>query len=358
MADDVDDDLEVLVEGARFTGWQTVGVSRQLEAASGSFTVGAAPRSPLPIRAGQEVTVRIGGRVVLRGFVDVVNVRGSSSERTLEVSGRDRTADLVDCSELSEPGWWEEIDLQRLVELIATPFAVEVRSLLEQEVDPFLRFARQSGESAWSAIERACRLRGVLAHSSGDGALVLERAGRSLADANLQEGRNVLSWAVQTNTRQRFASYVVRAQSRGTDEFFAEQAALIEGHAEDPAVERFRPLLVLAEGPLEFENTQDRARWEATVRAARSQTVSLVVQGWRQTEGGRPWELNELTQVLIPGAGLDQVLLVNGVRFTRDQDAGELTELALTRADAYDPQPEVDPDDDLGFDEVDEEGGF
>jgi prophage tail gpP-like protein len=349
------DELELLVEGRAFTGWERVEVARSMEAASGTFEVQVSDRDPLPIRAGQEVTVRLAGAVVIRGSVDLVQVRGSARERALVIAGRDRTADLVDCSELTEPGEWHDIDLQRLVELIAAPFGVEIRSLLEEELEPFLRFARQPGETAWSAIERACRLRGVLAHSSGDGALLLERPGRNLADVALIEGRNVLEWAAETNLRQRFSHYVVRAQHPGADEFFADQSALVEGTADDEGIERFRPLLVLAEGALAFESAKDRAAWEATVRAARSNTVSIVVQGWRQRPDGRIWTLNELSHVVLPGAGLDQVLLVNELRHSRDLEQGTLTEIGLTRRDAYSPQPDVDEAEELQFGDEEEQ---
>jgi prophage tail gpP-like protein len=355
MGDVRGDELELLVEGQRFTGWEKVEVARSMEAASGSFQLEVSDRGGLPVRAGQEVTVQLAGTVVVRGHVDEVQARGDAESRSLIVAGRDRTADLVDCSELTEPGEWADIGLVRLVELIAAPFGVEIRNLLPEEPDPFVRFARQPGESAWSAVERACRLRGVLAHSSGDGALLLARPGRTLGGVDLVEGRNVLSWEVSTSQRQRFSSYVVRSQAPGSDEYFADQSALVEATAEDAGVGRFRPLLVLAEGALVFENAQDRARWEATVRAARSSTVGLVVQGWRRAADAPVWDLNELAHVVLPGAGLDQVLLVNELRFRRNLEDGTTTELGLTRADAYDPQPVVEEEDDWFGDDAGDE---
>lgn len=352
---DVPDELELLVGSSRFTGWERVEVTRSLEAASGSFSLEVSDRDPLPVREGQEVTVRLAGTTVVRGHVDRLLVRGDAQGTTTVVSGRDLTADLVDCSELTEPGEWFDVGLVELVSLIASPFGVEVRSLLEEEPSPFSRFARQPGETAWSAVERACRLRGVLAHSSGDGALLLERPGRASAAAELVEGRNVLAWAVERDLRQRFSSYVVRAQSPGTDDFYADQSALVEATSEDLGVERYRPLLVLAEGALVFENARDRARWEATVRAARGATASVTVQGWRQVPDGPAWDLNLLVRTRLERARLDQVLLVNGLRFSRDLEEGTTTEVDLTRRDAYDPQPEVEPDED-GFFLEDEEG--
>jgi len=353
-ADVEGEELELLVGGRSFTGWERVEVSRSLEAASGSFALEVSGRG-LPIRDGDEVEVRLASTVVLRGFVDEVRRRGTATERVQNVAGRDRTADLVDCSELSEPGEWRDLDLQQLVELVAAPFGVPVRSLLEEELEPFRRLARQSGDTAWTVIERAGRLRGVLVHSDGLGGLVLERPGRTLADVELVEGRNVLQWDDRQTSRDRFSSYVVRGQFPGSDDFYGVAASSIEATAADPSIARFRPLLVLAEGAVVFQDAADRARWEATVRAARAHTLELVVPGWRQNVGGRPWALNELVHVLLPGAPLDEVLLVNDVVFAKSLEEGTTTTLRLTRRDAYDPRPEVDPADEFEFDE-DEEG--
>jgi prophage tail gpP-like protein len=352
-----EEELELVVGGRKLVGWEAVEVALSLEAASGTFQVKASGAVPSPLRVGEEVEVRVGGELLVRGHVDELEARGDARSRSLSASGRDRSADLVDCSDLSEPGEWLDVDLQRLVELLAEPFGVEVRSLLEEEVEPFSRFARQPGETAWSAVERACRLRGVLVHASGDGGLVLERPGKNLADVAIIEGRNVLAWSVRESGRQRFQRYVVRSQVQGADDFYGEQAALVEATAEDPGVERFRPLLVLAEGALAFEGAQDRARWEASVRAARAAVVTVTVRGWRQKPGGRLWRLNELSHVVLSGAALDQTLLVSELRLTRDREQGSLSELSLIRADAFDPKPEVDPDEDVGWGE-DEEGGF
>lgn len=351
-----EEELELVVGGRKLSGWEAVEVSLSLQAASGTFDVQASGAVPSPLRLGEEVEVRVGGELLIRGHVDQREARGDARSRQLRAGGRDLTADLVDCSDLSEPGEWLDIDLQQLVELLARPFGVDVRSLLEEELEPFVRFARQPGESVWSMIERACRLRGVLVHSSGDGGLVIERPGRNFADVALIEGRNVLAWAVHENERERFQHYVVRAQVSASDEFFGDQAALVEGTADDPGVGRFRPLLVLAEGALAFEGAQDRAQWEASVRAARAQVATCTVRGWRQRPGGRLWRVNELSQVVLQGAGLDQTLLVSEVRLTRDREQGSQAELSLVRRDAFDPQPEVDPDQGLEWGEDSAEG--
>lgn len=366
MADSNDirgDDLVLEVNGNAFTGWESMTIGRSIEAASGSFTFQSSSRLPWPIRPGDEVVVRLGTEALLTGYVDDLGAEGDKSETRYRVAGRDRTADLVDCSEITDPGEWIGLTLIELVRAIALPFGVRVRAEANPD-EVFALFTRQSGETAWSAIERACRLRGVLAYSTGDGELAIARPASGNAQTELATGRdgNVESWSVRVSNRERFSSYVIRGQRPGDDDAYGDAVIGIEGSARDDAIGRFRPLLVLAEGSLTFESATDRAGYEATFRAARAAEVRVKVAGWRQVPvTGRPWRVNDLVSVRIPEAQAEQSLLVKEVRFARDKQSGSETTLTLTRRDAYIPQPIVDTDAEalaelLGTDE--DEGDF
>lgn len=339
------DEIELLVDGQAFTGWESMSVERALGAIAAQFTLGVADRNPYPVRPGQQCTLRAAGLVLVTGYVDAITVQGTArGGRSFQVSGRDRTGDLVDCSELSDPGEWSDVSLLELVTELAAPFGVPVRAALEDLGAPFLLFRRQPGESAWSAIERACRLRAVLVFSSGDGELVLDRPATTSAVAQLVEGETILEWLLEVDHADRFRDYYVRGQS--TDEFAGELAAEVAGQATDPSIGRFRPLLVLAEGALTFEDAEDRAAWEATVRASRAARITCRTQGLRQGRGGPLWAVNQLVPVRIPTAAVNRRLLISGVKFRRDS-SGTTTELVLVRPDAYRPQPVVEDFDDL-----------
>lgn len=336
------DELELLVEGKAFTGWEQMTLARALDAVAAQFQLIVADRDPYPIKVGQECSVRIAGQVVLTGFVEASRKKVGARGRELTVAGRDKTGDLVDSSELTDPGEWSDVTLAELAQFIADPFGIEVRALFTEELDPFLVFRRQPGETAWSAIERACRLRGVLAFSSGDGALLLDRPASSAAVTPLVEGENILEADVVVDHSDRFQHYLVRGQQSGSDDYSGPLAAEIEGEATDVAIRRFRPLLVLADGALTFDDAEDRAGWEASVRAARSGRVEVLVQGWRQVPATGPvWTINQLVPVRIPSSRVNRRLLVDAVTFERGAE-GTTTLISLTRPDAYKPEPLVE----------------
>lgn len=349
------EEITLEVDGQVYRGWEKLELVRSLEAISAAFSLAVSSRLPWPILPEQEMVLRLGDDVLATGFMDEFAQRGGDELTSVEVRGRDSTADLADASATNEPGEWRDLIIHDLLPQIAEPFGVRVDVRPQRfNQEPFARFALQTGETAYSAIERACRLRALLPYSTGDGVLRVERpAARSVpTEVALVEGENVSSYELHISRRERFATYIVRGQIGGSDEFFGDNVILVEGRATDPLITRFRPLLVVAEGAVTMQEAEARAQWEATFRAARAAQLTVEVQGLRQERLiGRPWSINERVPVRIPSVQLDSEMLISGVRMTQDPEAGQITVLTLTRPDAYTPKPEVtredDPFDDL-----------
>lgn len=342
--------LELEVEGNLFTAWSNVEVTRALDAISGSFSVSVnpTPRVAWPIRPGNEVRVLVGDEVLLTGYVDAFE--GSSTKtggRTVTVSGRDRTADLVDCSAVNDPSQWLNRQLDQIVKDLAAPFGVGVLNRKGKQ-EPFELFKVNPGESPWTAIDRAARLRATLVYSDGNGDVILSSPGTDTADADLVEGPegNVLSSSVSLQNQQRFAEYRIVGQQRGNDQGWGASSAGVEGRATDPEILRFRPIVIVAEGQVDIAAARARAEWEAITRAARGANLEIVVQGWRETPdlNGRLWAVNRLVFVVLPSWQIKGTMLIRGVRFSRTRESGHLTTLSLVRKDAYTAKPIVDAD--------------
>lgn len=348
-------DLELLVDGRAFSGWEDMTIGRSLDALSASLSLTVSDRSPFPIRPGQACEVRVGAETVLTGYVDLLDYQGSpEGGRTLTIQARDRTSDLVDCSDLTEPGEWVNVSLLELAQEIALPFDVEVRALYdESQVARFDLWRRQPGETAWASIERALRRRGLLGFSDGEGVLLIDRPASNAAAVALVEdelGRgNVERWRISVDYRSRFSRYLVLGQSFGVDGFSGQVAAEIAGEAFDEKVARARPLLILGDSAMLPDDAEDRAAWEASIRAARSERLEVDLASWEQVPG-RLWKVNETVAVRIPSADLDTTLLVDQVVLTRTADRTQAS-LGLTRPDAYRAEPIVEAFDDfLGSD--------
>lgn len=331
--------VQILIEGQDFDGWKSFTVDRSVEAAAGSCELSFAGAPLGSIRPGHRIRIGLQDRALLTGYLDAVQAQ--LSQRAWSAQGRDATADLVDCSAMNRPDGWARVTLNAIVSFLAGPFDLPVRTLNDPG-EPFPLFKIQPGETAWEAIERACRLRGFLAFPDGAGGLVLWSApARERASVQLVEGRNVQEASIELAMGERFQRYTVRGQGFGVDELPAEYSAGVEGKAFDLDVQRRRELLVLAEGAVVPLIAQLRAEWEATVRKARSTRLQVTVPGWREQARGPVWDLARLVSVRLPSFGLGGWFLISAVRYSFSPEAGATTDLTLTAPDAYLPQPDV-----------------
>lgn len=332
------ENVTLTVDGVAFSGWKSATVLRSIENIAGGFELTVTERWPgqqeaFAIPTGASCTVALGGDVVITGYVDETEPSYDADRHGVTVRGRDAAGDLVDCAAIHASGEWNDRLLDAIVRDIARPFGIPVRA----ETDlgkPFKKFAIQPGETAFEAIERACTHRAVLPVSDGAGAVVLTRAGAAGAATRLVFGENILAARGHNSDRDRHSEYIVIGQQPGNDFVYGEAAAAPEGRAIDPAVTRYRPLIVHADASVDFAAAADRAIWESVVRAGRARRALVTVQGWRDGDGAL-WRPNTRVSVADPWLAIDQKLLIATVAHTLSDDGGARTELTVTRPAAF-----------------------
>lgn len=343
------DIVSLTVGGRVYQGWQSISILRGIEAISGRFNLSLTERWPgqptvWPIMPGAECTVKIGDETVITGHVDGADPRFDDSSHDVQVRGRDRTGQMVDCSAVHSPGEWSNIRLSRLAAILATPFGISVTT--DADVGDAFQpvFKLQPGETAFEALDRACRMRGVLPVSDGQGGLVLSKPGQTRCSTALEHPGNVKSASLQNSIIDRYRTYIVRGSQNGTDFLEPEQSAAVEARATDAGATAGRTLIVIAESAVDLAAAKKRAQWEATVRAARAVSVQVTVQGWRQGNG-ELWPVNALVNVDLPWLRLSGDMLISELTHTLDE-SGTQTQLTLRRPDAFIPEPEKPVDND------------
>lgn len=334
-------ELVLTLAGETFAGWTDLSVTRSMEAAAGGFVIEyAAPKRPgWRIAAGQRCTVTLAGKPVIAGWIDAVRHRYDASDHVLTVSGRDASADLVDCTALHRPAEWRGLALLDLVRTLAQPFGITAAA--EVDTGPaFEVFRLEPGETAWEAIERACRLRGCLAMPAGDGSLVVTRAGESGAASGLLTGGasgNVKLFEFSEDHSDRFSEYRIFAQRPGDGDGQPADFAHVAGATLDPAVKRYRPLVLPAEDAADPVAALARAQWEAAVRRARGTRARAIVVGWTDS-GGELWRPNTKVRHRDPWMG-DGEWLIATVAYGLSDEGGTATELELVPPEAYLTEP-------------------
>lgn len=337
------DRVELLVGGKSYAGWKSVGVTRAMDASTGSFTLTLTDRwqgqdTPWPIVPGDECEVRLGGDTVITGYVDIWKPSFTKDDHSINVQGRDKSADMVDSSAVHSPDEWRDLDVLALAKILAAPFGVKVRADVAVG-ERFRTVKLQQGETAFEALERHCRQRKLLLMPDGLGGLLITRAGSERAETPLIQGVNIKQAEGTVDFSQRFSRYIVRAQAGFSFETDGEGEAHIEAQVSDSSVSRTRPLLLVAETGGTMASARERATWEANVRIGKSASIEVTVAGWRQRPGGALWKPNLLVSVDASWLRINGDMLVRQVTYGMDKQGGQICQLSLVSPQAFAPEP-------------------
>lgn len=338
-------DIELLVGGQAYRGWTSVSVTRAMDAAAGAFSLSFSDSDPENVSSyfvtpGAECVVKVDGEVLITGYLDQVSPTFGARQHSINAQGRDRTADIIDCSAVHRPDQWSNLDVLALARILCKPFGIPVSA----EVPVGEKFASvklQQGETAFEALDRHLRMRKLIAMPDGAGGLLITRTGRDRSEVPLVQGRggNILSASGKLDSSARFSDYFVKGQAGYSDDTDGETEAHIEGRVRDPGVGRYRPKLIIAEAGGTGGSAIDRATWECNTSIGKATSASITVQGWRQKPGGRLWLPNMLVAVRSPWLRMDGLMLIRQVVYSRDVTGGTTAQLEIVSPQAYEPEP-------------------
>jgi prophage tail gpP-like protein len=341
-----DHNVELLVDGMAYSGWTTVDIERGIDQMTGTFALRLAAKERTgaedwPIGEGAECRVMLAGAPLITGYIDSFIRFVSPEERGIDVRGRDRTADLVDCSAIHKPGSWRGRKLEQIAAELVKPFGIAIE-LSGETGAAFPKFALQQGETVFAAIERMCRYRGLVAWSAGDGVLRIGNPDGGGSIGLLAEGENVIAASGTRAVSDRFSDYIVKGQAAGSDERNGAAVAQVQGEARDPAITRYRPLLIIGEEQSDQAALKKRAAWEAAVRSGRSQPAQITVPGWLMANG-QPFAHGMRATCDVPSAGIFGSLLIERLSFSRDAESGTVTTFELVPPEAWTQLAEPEP---------------
>lgn len=340
-------DIQLEVDGIAYSGWTSVEIERGIDQIAGSFSLTLASRERTvaedwPIADGAECRVTLAGEVLITGFVDRLTRFLDPEARGIEIGGRDRTCDLVDCSSVHSPGSWVNRRLEEIAAELTEPFGIDIDLMGQSTGAPFAKFALQQGETVFNAIERMARYRGLVAWSIGDGTVRIGNPDSGDLLGYFNEGANVVAASGSRQSRDRYSDYIVKGQASGSDDRNGAAVAQVIAQARDEGVSRYRPLVIIGEEQSDRASLEQRARWEAAVRAGRATPAQIVTPGWLDAFGS-PLAIGLRARCDVPSADITGELLVERVAFSRDAENGTQTTLDLVPPEAWTRLPEPEP---------------
>ncbi len=330
-------EVTLTIDGKRHVGWTAARIHRSLDAMTGAFELSLTRRErtedePRTIAAGAACTLSVDGETLISGWIDRVSPSRAKDSHSIAVTGRDRAADLVDCSAIASPGSWRNASMESIVRALVQPFGLAVH-FTASTGRPIRKFAIQPGETVQAAIERLCRFRGLIYFSRADGSIEIGSPATGASIGRLIEGDNILEISADHDVSDRFGTYLVKGQAHGDDEANGRAVAQIKAQAKDAAVTRYRPLLIVAEDQGDKAALEKRAAWEANVRAAKGQTANVTVQGWTGPDGAI-WRPNSRVDLSSPATYIESTMLIVAVDLMRDEQ-GTVAILTLNRPEAW-----------------------
>ena len=332
-------DIVLAIDGINHTGWKSIAVTLSIESLSGAFQLtmtdkwnnpsglGSAPQ----IKPGDKCTLSINGEVLITGYIDAINLSYDANSHSIRVAGRDKVGDLIDCSVIGQ-SQYKNLKIDEIITRISAPFGVSVSAKVD--TGPIVPvFNVEQGSSAFECVQKLCKMRRCLALSDSKGGIVITRSGDEMLATPLIEGQNILSATGDYDFTARFSEYLCKGQRQGTDNLDAKAIAENFAVVKDANIDRYRPILYIAEGQANEKDCRERAQFEASIAQGKSRRYRIVVAGWTGADG-KLWTANSMVQLTSPLLGVADSLLIVSCLFRLD-DGGELTELELTSREAY-----------------------
>jgi len=329
------------VDGKLYGGWKDIEISRSLEQCAGTFELSVTDRWPQQeqsrqIPPGRPCRVLVNTAPVITGYVDDVEVAYDAVGHTYRATGRDKTADLVDCCPPST-----QIKSAGLVDLArrwAALFGIEVVVAVSGNLAKVPNFKSDEGETCFEMLERLARANAVMLTTDGWGRLVITRAGTAKAAVGLKLGGNLKKLTMSSSMKERFSVITVKGQSGGSASWNGSANAQAKGSATDSRVPRYRPLTLVAEQE-EYGSATTRARHEVAIRYGKGHKVTATVNGW--FAGSELWRHNTLVDLLGDKGAVLKTLLIVGVTYKLSDADGWIADLTLSPKEAYDLIPEA-----------------
>jgi len=341
--------ISISVNGLAFENFTSATVKIALDEISGSFlfTAVSTEGQRLPFENGDACKILVNGQAVIDGFIEKLDYSYSDQAHSINVSGRDKTADLIDSTingiKLSPPISLKQAIKKVLSDIGATAIdvidSVGVQNFSKAEE----KLSGSVGQNAFEFCEQLARKRQVLLTRSAGNIEITNGSGidsgASVQNLIDSDTNNILSASVSYDLTQRFGKYIVKSQLNPValnyaGETPAQEVTQQSGQTVDKNVRQSRQLVIKAENSSSSEQARKRAIWSANIRKARGRIYSCTVEGFENSVGNL-YSPNQLIQVADEFAEISAKMLLNSVEFTFDVEGGSNSNLSFVDSNAY-----------------------
>lgn len=347
------DAVTIIVNGTEYTDFTEVSVTKSIETLAGTFMfrTTSTPNIDFPLKVNSEVQIIVENEQVINGYIEKLHIDYSASQHFIRVSGRDRTADVIDStvggtetSEFNMP--INGLSLTQITRRLLDKFNLfNIQVIDDADTEPFKQdiVAAEYGTTLFEFLNKYAKKRQVLLTTNGQGDLVYTRAPILTFSTPLllskTEPSTILRGSIYFDNTRRFNQYICSSQDNPSAYLdtskLPKNIAGSDGKATDNEVRtsriyHFESDSSSSQGPL-----PGRAKWEANFRKSQAIKWTYTVQGHVAKNDNEIWKPGGLVLVVDGFASLNSYLLISSVEYRFSLTEGSRTTLRLLDKDSF-----------------------
>jgi prophage tail gpP-like protein len=310
--------VTVVLGGQSFRGWSDVSITMAVNVAARSAQLTISDFSgAMPFLPGTPCTLLAGGDLLITGYVRDCNPSHDGNSHQVKLGIYSRAIDAVEASIDHPTGFVKDKDLVG----IAKEFDTSGVGISANESFPTEKASVvNTGQSLFYHLEPLARSHGAFLYDTPEGELRIAKKprGRHAGALSIGNGGNIISASAALTEAGRHSPVIVRGQSsRGV----GAGATRIEGRANDAAVMRNRPRVIVHESEATSGKLKERAERQVRRAAGLGRSAQVVASGWRDA-GGMIFEPHFLIMLNDPRIYCDQVMGIQSVTLSQSISAG------------------------------------
>ena len=364
----VDNNLEIDINGQRFTGFTYASVARSMDALCGTFFFSTTVKEDADgliangLKMDDKVEIFIDDQKVMTGYIEELSIDAGVNSHELSFGGRDITSDIIDSSmpTFSELSFKNFQDLIQMVLVTAKIDVKVINSLTKQDLDT-LNFDAFGGDgkapdlnmTIFDFFDHFAKQKQVLLLTNENGDLVITREESKVSPGALtcktnNNNNNIISASVNINTYERFSKVNISSQdTNAVDKNLINQDAF----ATDSQIRKSKQQRIFYPNKNTDPNAlQNMSQWHVNMYKAKGTRYSTVTQGYyAQPVSELLWEINTLVDVEDDLTTVKGQYLIEGFSFTKDVDSGSITRLNIVNKGSYSVKKEIEITKETGF---------
>tara|TARA_R110000782_G_scaffold175604_5_gene266750 strand:+ start:92 stop:1009 length:918 start_codon:yes stop_codon:yes gene_type:complete len=303
--------IQIKANGKIYSGYEKLTISKSMSSIGDTFTLDMFKGDEININGNDLIQILNDDVLFFTGFVDSYNLGISNTKKPLNLAGRSRTSDLIDCMIETNQQYNNQTPTQ-IINDLTKPFAITVNTTLTLEA--IVLFSTKVGETYFSAINRLCKQYNILPISDEKGNLKLIKNNNKKVSKILKD-TNILDIQYSQDFTNRFKNYIYKKESSTKE--------ITPSNVEDTEIIRFRPFVAVNN---EEKTNEDLSNWKKNNDKANSIQLSVQVDNW-------DYSTNEIVD--IKSEIVSNSFLAKSINYTSDNN-GTVSTITFVDKGLYD----------------------